>query len=92
MKDWSLPRCLAAVALATGALLLIPLAAMQFTREVDWGLGDFLLAAALLFSAGAAGAIAFKFLKRPAYKKAVIGAIALAVALVWAELAVGLFD
>ena len=33
-------------------LLLVPLVAMQFTREVRWGLADFIVAGALLFGAG----------------------------------------
>ena len=37
------------VAMATIALLLIPLVAMQFTREVDWTAGDFLVMGVLLF-------------------------------------------
>ena len=37
---------LAAVALATAALLLVPFAAMSLTGEVDWGWGDFVAVAA----------------------------------------------
>ena len=91
MKKLSLRKSLFGVALATGALLLVPLAAMQFTKEVAWGLGDFLLAGALLFSAGTAIVLAIRGFKRPGHRNFVILAIVLIVALVWAELAVGLF-
>ncbi|MFS4491408.1 hypothetical protein [Maribacter sp. 2308TA10-17] len=33
-----------------GVMLLIPLVAMQFTEEVNWGLGDFVITAFLLFA------------------------------------------
>lgn len=91
MKNSSLRKSLVGVALATAALLLVPLAAMRFTREVSWGWGDFLLAFALLFSAGTAAVLAVRRLERPVHKKLAVLAIALALALVWAELAVGLF-
>lgn len=41
-----------AVALATAFILLLPLVAMQFTDEVDWGVADFVLAGALLGGTG----------------------------------------
>jgi hypothetical protein len=40
------------VALATACILLVPLVAMQFTDEVDWGLADFVVAGALLGGTG----------------------------------------
>jgi drug/metabolite transporter (DMT)-like permease len=40
------------VALATAFILLLPLVAMQFTDEVDWGLADFILAGLLLGGTG----------------------------------------
>ena len=39
-------------ACATGVILLIPLVAMQFYRDVNWTLSDFIFAAVLLFGAG----------------------------------------
>ncbi len=41
------------VGLATGLILLVPLVAMQFTDEVDWGVFDFVFAGALLGGTGA---------------------------------------
>jgi hypothetical protein len=56
------------VALVTASILLLPLVAMQITDGVDWGAGDFALAAALLggtgllfeLSARKPGAIAYR--------------------------------
>lgn len=81
----------ARVALATGLLLLVPWVAMQLTDEVDWGWGDFAAAGLLLFAAGmscVAGAPAGSATRR----RVVVGLATLAAtAVVWAELAVGLF-
>lgn len=73
-------------------LLVIPLIAMRFSAEVNWGAGDFLVAGALLALLGLAIDLALRI---PAARRARGGAITLAVAvflLVWAELAVGVFD
>ena len=91
MKNLSLRSSLLGVALATGALLLIPFAAMRLTDEVSWGWVDFVLAGTLLFSAGSAVVLAVRRIKRPVQRSVVVFAICLTLALVWAELAVGLF-
>lgn len=80
------------MAVVTALLLLVPLVAMQFTPEVAWGPVDFLAAAALLLGAGTAIVLANARLERPVHRRVAVGAIVLATALVWAELAVGLFD
>ena len=92
MNHSSFGRSLRGVALVTGLLLLIPLVAMQFTGEVMWGPGDFLVAAVLLFAAGTAMAAAVKRFDSIAARMVAIALVALVLAAVWAELAVGLFD
>lgn len=83
-------RSFALLALGTAMLLLVPLAAMQFTDEVSWGVIDFLLAGAMIFSAGAAVLIAIRRCEKRAQRFFVVGLVALSFALLWAELAVGL--
>lgn len=77
--------------IAIAAALLAPLVAMQFTEEVRWTASDFAAAAALL----GGGALLFEIASRrlPTARARWIagGAIALVVALVWAEGAVGIF-
>jgi hypothetical protein len=45
-------RSVVRVALVTSCVLLLPLVAMQFTDEVDWGVADFVLAGLLLGGTG----------------------------------------
>ena len=87
----SLGKLLLFVALITAMLLLIPLVAMQFTTGVSWTVRDFVTAAALLFGAGSSMVIVFKRVSNLFYRKLFIALIALALAVVWVELAVGIF-
>lgn len=76
---------------AAGALLLVPLIAMQFTNEVKWSGSDFATMGILLLGTG----LACEFILRKVNSKA--GRIAMCTViigvflLVWAELAVGIF-
>lgn len=81
-------RFIIRVVLVTATLLLIPLAAMQFTDEVNWGLGDFIVGGTLLVGAGLAYE---RFARRGstvAYRVAVGVAVGTALLLVWISLAV----
>jgi hypothetical protein len=75
--------------IGAASLLLIPLIAMQFTEEVAWDLLDFIVAGILLTGA----ALAYIFAARLLPKYRVVSGVVVAVvlALVWVELAVGLF-
>lgn len=75
-----------------GFMLLLPAVAMQVTPEVNWGAEDFLAAAVLIGGAGLAVELAVRFIRTRAAMFATIAAVALAFVLVWAELAVGIFD
>lgn len=78
------------IAIATAAILSIPLIAMQFTTEVDWKLNDFIIMGVLLFGTG----FAFVHVARVVPRKyRIVTGIAFFVALlyIWAELAVGIF-
>jgi hypothetical protein len=70
-------------------LLLVPLAAMQFTDQVAWTLADFGSASALLFGAGLAYVLLTR--KEDGRRVWVAMAIVLVLLIVWAELAVGVF-
>ena len=78
------------IALAVCLLLLIPLGAMQFTSEMNWGVEDFIAIGALLFVAGCV--FVFVARKVPPKRRLLVGAIvAVAFLYMWAELAVGIF-
>lgn len=83
-------KSLFAVTLVTIAILLIPFIAMQFTGEINWGLLDFILAAALVFGAGISCSIAIKRMKNKAFRIIACTAILLIFLFIWAELAIGI--
>ncbi|MFT3819673.1 MAG: hypothetical protein QM750_18915 [Rubrivivax sp.] len=91
MTATPIAKSLERVAIAIGLLLPVPLAAMQFTSEVNWGPGDFVVAGGLLFGAGAVYALGAARIRRGWHQLALGTAVLLGLALVWAELAVGIF-
>jgi len=73
------------------ALLTIPFFAMRFGVEgVDWKLLDFIAAGIMLFGAGLAIEIALRLITKFEYRIAACIGILIVLAIVWAELAVGL--
>ena len=91
MSTASLQKPLLAVALTTALLLALPAIAMQFTSEVSWGPGDFLVAGMLLFGAGALIVLSRNHIRNSTGRIAVTVGVLASLALVWAELAVGIF-
>ncbi|MBW7855788.1 MAG: hypothetical protein B6D43_10115 [Ignavibacteriales bacterium UTCHB1] len=70
---------------------MIPLFAMQFTNEVDWSIGDFLIMGILLFGTGTLCEIVFRKTRRITYRVLFTFGLLLIFFLIWAELAVGIF-
>ncbi|MBD3168486.1 MAG: hypothetical protein GF307_03315 [candidate division Zixibacteria bacterium] len=77
------------VTILTVFILLIPLAAMQFTDEVAWGLEDFVVGGALLFGAGLMYELIARKGSNTAYRLATGIAVAATLLLIWMDLAVG---
>ena len=71
-------------------LLLLPAVAMQFTSEVNWTASDFVFAAVLMCSVGAAFELAVRMSRDTAYRGGVGAALAAAFMIVWATGAVGM--
>jgi hypothetical protein len=71
---------------------MIPLVAMQFTDDVAWDVFDFAAAGVLLFGTG----LAYELLAKKSFtvkRRVAIGvALLVVLTLVWAELAVGVFN
>ena len=78
------------VVLAAGVILLAPLLAMQFTREVAWGVFDFAVAGALLVGTGLAFILFTRKVTQRRHRIVIGLALAIALLLVWMELAVGI--
>lgn len=78
------------VVLGTAALLMIPLVAMQFTREVNWTASDFVIMGVLLFGTGLLLQFAANRLRSTRSRLAALAAIGFAFLFIWAELAVGI--
>ena len=73
-------------------LLLTPLIAMQFTNEVNWDILDFIIAGILLLSTGLACNFIIQKVKNTKFRIAICLAIVGILFLIWAELAVGIFN
>ncbi|MGH7026470.1 hypothetical protein [Brevundimonas sp.] len=72
-------------------LLLTPLIAMQFTREVAWDGADFAFAGVLLVGAGILFELAARATRSLAWRLAIGAVLLLAVLIIWADAAVGVF-
>ena len=83
-------RHLLHVLLGTAAILLVPLVAMQFTSEVNWTGGDFIVAAVLLAGTGLLFELARSKLRTRKTRLLATAVIALGFLFVWTELAVGI--
>lgn len=73
-------------------LLCFPALAMLFTREVNWGPGDFVAAGGLLGLAGLGLELTARIATTPLRRALAAGTVVALLLLVWAELAVGIFD
>lgn len=83
-------RPLILLALVAG-ILVIPAVAMQFSAEVVWTGGDFIVAGLLLLSTVALIELLLRFVKNRLWRIALVGLVLFTLFIVWAELAVGLF-
>lgn len=72
-------------------LLCIPLIAMQFSEEVDWSIFDFLVAGVLLFGTALVAELVLRKVKNRNSRIGLIAIILVALFIIWAELAVGIF-
>lgn len=79
------------IVLTVAFLLLIPIVAMQFNSGVNWSSFDFIVAGVLLLGTGLLCELVLRLVKKPSQRLLIVGIILLALLLVWAELAVGVF-
>ena len=79
------------IVLAVALILLIPLITMQFTNEVNWNLFDFVVMGSLLLGTGLMCELVVRKVKNKDYRIGILAVIVVALFLIWAELAVGIF-
>ncbi|RZK14974.1 MAG: hypothetical protein EOO86_17625 [Pedobacter sp.] len=72
-------------------ILCIPLIAMQFTDEVNWTLSDFVAAGVLLLITGLGIELVIRNMKTGTSRTIALIVILIALFLIWAEMAVGIF-
>ena len=87
-----LRKPLLTVAIVVVLLLAVPAVAMRYTPDVAWGPGDFVAAGVLLYGVGALMVLGLRQVRGAGARVAAVAGVAVGVALVWAELAVGLFS
>ena len=73
------------------AILSIPFIAMQFTKEVNWTLSDFVIMGGMLFATVFAIDLVLKKFKTLKSRLVIVSVIVLLLMIVWAEMAVGIF-
>ena len=74
-----------------GALLSMPLIAMQFTNEVSWTLFDFIVAGSLSIATVIGCELVIRNVRKTKYRIALCTTILIILILIWLELAVGIF-
>ncbi|WP_152338592.1 hypothetical protein [Pseudorhizobium banfieldiae] len=72
-------------------VLLVPMIAMRFTSEVNWGAEDFAAAAALLGTGWLSTELGFRLVRSGRGRLLISAAVALAALGLWAHLAVGIW-
>ena len=72
-------------------LLTIPLIAMQFTKEVNWTILDFVSAGLLLLTTSFICEFILRKVTKTKYRIVLCAALLLVFIIVWFELAVGIF-
>lgn len=77
--------------IVAGAILLVPLIAMQFTNEVNWTVFDFAVAGTLLIGTGFLIDLILRKLKKDTSRVMVLAGVLIVFLIVWMELAVGVF-
>jgi hypothetical protein len=80
------------IIVGTGLILLIPLIAMQFTSEMNWDLTDFVVIAVLLIGSGLIYELFASRIRNPKHRIILAIVVIFAVLLIWADLAVGVFN
>ena len=80
------------VLMTVGLFLSLIFVAMQFSSEINWSIMDFVIMGTLLSTAGLVASYLWVKFADSKYRIVFILLVLLAVLLIWAEIAVGIFD
>ena len=80
------------VLMTVGLFLSLIFVAMQFSGEINWSIMDFVIMGTLLSTAGLVASYLWVKFADSKYRIVFILLVLLAVLLIWAEIAVGIFD
>ena len=86
------PKRLFLIFIIVAGILLVPLIAMFITKEVSWSIFDFMLAGGILVSAGIVIDYVLRKTKNKNIRILLIILIMIFLFILWAELAVGIFN
>ncbi len=78
------------LSIVTALILSVPLVAMQFSKEVNWSLMDFVVAAMLIMGSGLAIDFTARRSRNITFKLGVVGTVGTCLFLTWINLAVGI--
>ncbi len=73
-------------------VLLIPFISMQYTKEVNWSLFDFVVAGGLLFGTGITVDYVHRNVKNKRKRNIICFIVLFLLFILWLELAVGIFN
>lgn len=79
------------IVITVALLLMIPFIGMQFSNQVNWDMEDFVAAGILLFGTGLACEVILRTVKTKQNRIVFCVVFLIALALIWVELAVGIF-
>jgi len=79
------------IAAVIAGILLLPVVGMMISDQVNWSVADFVIATILLTAAGLVVDFIFSRLRSRRARIMLLGLLLILFALVWGELAVGLF-
>ena len=80
------------ILMGIGLILLIPFIAMQFTSEVNWKFGDFIVASILLSTLGLGIEFVLRKFKNRTQRLILFISLLFVFGLIWLELAVGIME
>jgi hypothetical protein len=91
IRETNTTKGIVRVLIVTALVLMVPLVAMQFSDEVQWDASDFMIIGILLIGTGLIYELGVRKIANSAHRTIFGVVLLVALFLMWAELAVGIF-